>query len=167
LVFAGSNGHTTPRHDSGTTQLRTDGLSSAIAQEEHSVGFRVGIKVAGFNQSLDQQLGQGALLVKVMLNLGKVSWFWRRQVQEGLSGRWRSWNTREGKVLLQPTQGLGKGQLMEVNDQINGTASALVLMPVEELGSAHGKHAPLGAPFAPIEGIRDGVGDFQDWVQRD
>ena len=69
--------------------------------------------------------------------------------------------------MFEPLEGVGKAELVQMDDEVNGAAPADTPVPVEELGAAHGQDALGGVPFAGVAGIGLGAGKSQDVFQRD
>ena len=68
-------------------------------------------------------------------------------------------------MAIQPLQGLAKTQLMQVDDQVNGTAAALSSVPVHEPGSGDGEHAPAGVPLVRFVTVGLGATELQQWMR--
>ena len=144
-----------------------DRLATGVAQQEDSVGSGIGVEVASVGQRLDHSKGQGALRDEVSVGRrGTGAARAGANAGGGRPGRERSGSGWCG-VLFEPMQGVAKGELVQMNDQVDGATPADAVVPVEELGAAHRKDAAGGVPFARVVAIGPGAGLGQDVFQRD
>ena len=61
-----------------------------------------------------------------------------------------------GKMFLQPVQSFSEAAVVQVNDQINGSAATASMVPVDELGPVDREDSPAGMPLGPVERIGAG-----------
>ena len=102
-----------------------------------------------------------------MSDAAQVSGYWRGQFQvEIWAGRigweWRNWE-RAG----QPVEGFSKAEIVQMDDQIDGTAPAHPTVPVDELGPGDRENSLRGVPLALVVGIGLGAAKLEHRGQRD
>gem|GEM_PF-4355164 len=73
---------------------------------------------------------------------------------------------RGAKALFQPLERAAEAYLLDMHDQIDGTAAPDTKVPVDELGAGDGENAAVRAPLGRVGGIRGGVQGCQNQGQR-
>ena len=67
----------------------------------------------------------------------------------------------------QPVEGIPKAEAMEVDEEIDGAATADALVPVDELGAGDGEDAPRGVPLVWVAGGELSAAGTEDVRQGD
>lgn len=166
-VFFGTRGHTPPGDTIGSAEFGADGNVFLSPQQEDGIGPAIGVEGAALDERLDQEGGETTLLEQVMSDATQSSGIWRGQFQTGFGKGLIGWGCRMGKMAGQPLEGFVETELVQMDDQVDGAATAHPAVPIHELGAGDRQDSLRGLPLGLVERIGLGAPDPKHRGQRD
>jgi hypothetical protein len=137
-ILLGTGRQAVPRAGGGAAQFSAHGQVFLSKEQENGIAPGVAIHDTGLDKRIENHRIDSTLVDQILFDAFQFAGIGRGNAPRW-PGRGRNWRRQGhiGKMLRQPIDRRFEVQVLEMDDQVNGTATAGVAVPVHELGAGH------------------------------